>query len=94
MLPDQLIRQGEMDKERLPKGIKALRDLEEDDGDTIPRRRFEKLVNSLDKCAANSNPKVTRCPTCPHLDECLKMFDAICGRVVMYRRRDKIRTID
>ena len=84
MLPDRIVvRQGEMDKRRLPKGINILRGFETDDGDAIPRRRFERLINSLDKCAANSNPKATRCPTCPYLDECLKRFDAICGRVVM-----------
>jgi hypothetical protein len=75
----------------LPKGIKILRGFEIDDSDTIPRRRFERLVGSLDQCAANGEPKATRCASCPYLDECLKLFDTICGRVVMYRRRVKTR---
>jgi hypothetical protein len=83
-----------MDKRRLPKGIKALRGFEIDNGDTIPRRRIEKLVASLDKCAANSKPKATRCASCLYLDECLKRFDAICGRVVMYRHKIRTRTTD
>ena len=92
MLPDGMIRQGDMDKESLPKGIKILRGFETDDGDTIPRRRFEKLVDSLDKCAADGIPRAIKCHSCPYLGECLEIFDAICGRVVMYRRKSKVKT--
>jgi hypothetical protein len=78
---------------KLPKGIQILRGFDMDNGDSVPRRRFERLVDSLDECAVNSKPKATRCHSCPYLSECLERFDAICGRVVMYRRKDKIRTV-
>jgi hypothetical protein len=87
MEPHLRIRQKEMDQIRIPQGIKTLRRLEMDNGITIPRGRFEKLVNSLDRCADDSRPKTIRCDSCPYLDECLERFDAICGRVVMYRRK-------
>jgi len=78
---------------RLPKGIKALRGFEIDNGDSIARPRFEKLIDSLDKCAFNSNQKTTKCASCPYLDECLERFDAICDRVVVYRRKGKTKAV-
>jgi hypothetical protein len=78
-----------MDRIKVPQGIKTLRRFELDDGDTIPRGRFERLVNSLDKCADGSRPRTIKCDSCIYLGECLEMFDAICGRVVMYRRKCK-----
>jgi hypothetical protein len=76
-----------MDGIKIPQGIKVLRGFESDNGLTIPRRRFERLVDSLDRCAGDSRPKTIRCDYCTYLGECLEMFDAICGRVVMYRRK-------
>jgi hypothetical protein len=87
-----MVRQKEMDQRMLPKGIKILRGFELDNGITIPRGRFEKLVNNLDICADDSRPKTIRCDSCPYLSECLERFDAICGRVVMYRRKSTVKT--
>jgi hypothetical protein len=78
---------------RLPEGIKILRRFEVDNGATISRRSFERLVNSLDQCAVNNEPKAINCHSCHYLNECLERFDAICGRVVMYRRRNKAETM-
>ena len=76
-----------MDQRKLPQGIKILRRFELDNGATIHRHRFERLVDSLDECAADGIPKAIKCHSCPYLGECLERFDAICGRVVMYRRK-------
>jgi hypothetical protein len=86
-------RQKEMDQRKLPQGISILQRFELDNGATISRHRFERLVNSLDKCAADSKPKAIKCDSCPHLGECLERFDAICGRVVMYRRKNMVKTV-
>ena len=73
-----------MDQRKLPQGIKILQRFELDNGPTIPRGRFERLVDSLNKCAANGTPRTIKCDSCPFLGECLGRFDAICGRVAMY----------
>jgi hypothetical protein len=83
-----------MDQRKLPQGIKILQRFELDNGATIPRGRFEKLVDSLDKCAADGIPRAIKCHSCPYLGECLEMFDAICGRVVMYRRKNTVKTVN
>ena len=81
-----------MDQRKLPQGIKILQRFELDNGTTISRGRFEKLVDSLDKCAADGIPRAIKCHSCPYLGECLERFDAICGRVVMYRRKSTVKT--
>jgi len=88
-----MARRKETEQVRVPRGIKTLRRFELDNGDTIPRGRFEKLVNSLDKCADDSRPRTVRCDSCTYLGECLEMFDAVCGRVVMYRRKYRAREV-
>jgi hypothetical protein len=77
----------------IPLGIKTLRKFELDNGLTIPRVRFERLVDSLDRCSDNGRPKTVRCDYCPYLGECLERFDAICGRVVMYRHKYRMREV-
>jgi hypothetical protein len=79
-----------MDGIEVPQGIKMLRKFEMDNGLTIPRGRFERLVNSLDRCAEDSRPRTIKCDSCLYLGECLERFDAICGRVVMYRRKYRV----
>ena len=82
-----------MDQRRLPQGIRMLRRFKVDNGAAISRYRFERLVNSLDKCAANSKPKAIKCDSCPYLGECLERFDGICGRVVTYRRKHMVKKV-
>jgi hypothetical protein len=93
MEPHLMARQKETEQITIPPGIKTLRRFELDDGVTVPRGRFERLVSSLDRCADDSRPKTIRCDSCPYLGECLEMFDAICGRVVMYRRKCRVREV-
>jgi len=87
------IRQKETEQIKLPRGIKILRRFELENGVTISRCRFERLVYNLDRCADDSRPRTIRCDYCLYLSECLERFDAICGRVVMYRRQHRVREV-
>ena len=75
----------------LPGGIRIMRRFSLESGVPVSRRRFERLVDSLNACAAGSRPKMTRCSSCPYLDECLERFDAICARVAMAKEKKALK---
>jgi|GEM_PF-2230282 len=69
----------------LPLGIKALRRFRLGSGIPISRSRFERLIDGLNRCASDGQPKLTMCDACLYRKECVDRFDAICNRVGMTR---------